>query len=169
MRTGKRVSSSPKGSLSILIIRKGARRMSNLYEQFKTDEQLEKTGVEVDYGEFKVTLARAGGANKKFAKLLEAKTKPFKRAIQTETMDAQKALDILREVYSEAVILKWETKVDGKWKTGIETEDGEIIPSTPKNINETLAKLPDLFAEIQDQAGKSAIYRQTIREEDAKN
>ena len=116
--------------------------MSGLYGQFKTDEQLEKNGVEVDYGDFKITLARAGGANKKFAKLLEAKTKPFKRAIQTETIDPERALDILREVYSEAVILKWETKVDGKWKAGIESPDGELLPSKPENIYNTIKALP---------------------------
>jgi len=141
----------------------------SLYKQFKTDENIERTGIIVDFGDFRVTVARAGGGNKRFAKLLEAKTKPFRRAIQTETMDPDRALDILRQVYAEAVILKWETKVDGKFKSGIEAEDGKLLPSTVANIDLTLKNLPDLFADLQEQAGKAALFRESIREDSSGN
>lgn len=142
----------------------------SIYTQFKTSENLERTGVIIDYGEFRVTVARAGGANKRFAKSLEAKTKPFRRAIQTETMDQDRALDILREVYAETVILNWETKVGGKFKQGIEAEEGDkLLPLNAKNVDLTLKNLPDLFNDLQEQAGKAAIFRETIREDSSKN
>ena len=141
----------------------------SMYGQFKTDSTLESKGIILDYGEFRITVARAGGANKKFAKLAEAKTKPFKRAIQTETMDNEKSMAIVREIYAEAVILNWETKVEKKFKPGIEGEDGKVLPFNKKNVILTLTNLPDLFADIQEQATKSALYRESIRETDAKN
>ena len=143
----------------------------SIYKQFKTDQKLEKEGVEFDYGDFKIILARAGGANKRFARLLEQKTKPYKRAIQTETMDNEKALDLLREVYAEAVVLGWATKVKDKWVDGIEDPENpeKTIPATPENILKVLRDLPEIFGEIQEMASKAALYRETVREDDAKN
>lgn len=140
-----------------------------LYKLFSTDKNLEKGGIELDYGDLKITIARAGGANKRFARLLEAKTKPYKRAIQTETLDPERALGLMREVFAESVVLNWETKVDGKFKKGIENKKGELIPFNVENVIKTFENLPDLFTDIQEQAQKAALFREDIREEDAKN
>lgn len=141
----------------------------SLYSQFKTDAKLETTGIVLDYGDFKVTVARAGGANKKFARLLNAKTKAYKRAIQTDTMDEEVGAKIIREVYAETVILNWETKVDGKFKQGIEAQDGKILPINAKNIIETFENVPEVFSDIQQQASSFALFREVILEEDSKN
>lgn len=141
----------------------------SLYSQFKTDSNLEQTGVVLDYGNFRVTIARAGGANKKFERVLDAKTKPYRRAIQTETMDNKRGLEILREVYAEAVVLDWQTKTEKGWEKGIEAEDGKLLPVTVENILLTFNNLPDLFQDIQEQANKAALYRQSIREAESKN
>lgn len=142
----------------------------SLYGQFKTDPNVERNGVIIDYGIFRVTVARAGGANKKFAKLLEARTKPFKRAIQTETMDPDQALNILRRVYAETIILNWETNVNDKFKVGIEAEDGsKLLPFNADNVELTLKNLPDIFMDLQEQAGKMALFLATIREENEEN
>ena len=141
-----------------------------MYAQFTTDETLETEGVEIDYGPFMVTIARAGGSNKRFARVMEAKTKPHRRAIQTETLDAERAAAILRESYAEAVILKWQTKVDGKFKVGIENPNGgALLPVTPDNIVATFVFLPDLFLDLQVQATRITLFRETIMEDDAGN
>lgn len=140
-----------------------------LYQQFKTDGGLEKNGIVLDYGDFRVTIARAGGANKRFARSLEARTRPYRRAIQTETMDPERAVELLREVYAESVILRWETQVEGEWKSGIEAPDGTLQPFSKENVLRTLNDLPDLFQDIQDQASKAALFRETLREDDAGN
>ena len=142
----------------------------SLYKQFETDQDLEQKGIIIDYGEFRVTVARAGGSNKRFAKLLEARTKPFKRAIQAETMDPDMAIDILRRVYAEAVILNWETKVKKKFVSGIEAKGGGgLLPFNADNVDLTLKNLPDVFIDLQSQAGKSSLFLTTLREDSAGN
>lgn len=141
----------------------------SMYKLFKTDPNLEKSGIVVDYGDFRVTLARAGGANRRFAQVLEAKTKPFKRAIQTEMMDNERGLQLLRETYAEAVILNWEVRQGDDWVQGIEAPDGSIMEFSVANILETFKNLPDLFTDLQEQASKAALFRQTVRENDAGN
>jgi hypothetical protein len=140
-----------------------------LYNKFKNDKGLETKGVIIDYGDFRVTVARAGGSNKKFARILETRTKPYKTAIRTDTLDKEVSKNIMLETYSEAIILNWETKIDGKFKQGIENEKQELIPFNQENCLLTLQELPDLFIDIQDQAMNASLYRQDILEADSKN
>jgi len=146
-----------------------------MYRMFKTDESLEKNGILIDYTYFRVTIARAGGGNKKFTRVMEAKAKPNKRAIQTETIEPEKILELLREAYAESIILNWEVKVGEDedknpiYKQGIEGPDGKLMPFTKENVLKTLRVLPDLFTDLQEQATKSALFREEIREADAKN
>jgi len=141
----------------------------SMYSQFATDQGLEKNGIVLDYGHFRVTISRAGGSNKKFSRLLESKTKPYRRQIQNDSMDDTVAERILREVYAETVIQNWETQEGDKWKKGIESRDGKILPFCNQNIYDTLTNLPELFADIQAQASKAALFKQAIQEDDAKN
>lgn len=161
----------------------------SMYTQFQTDTNLEKSGVDLDYGDFVVTVARAGGANKRFEKTLEAKTKSVKRAIQTETLDNERGKAILREVYAEAVVLKWSVRVaadkNGKpieplkltaeadgptvFVEGIEGPSGDVMEATVENIAATFKALPDLFMDIQEQSNKVALFRQAMAEAEAKN
>jgi len=142
----------------------------SMYSQFKTDAAMEQSGVWLDYGDFKVKIARAGGANNKFTKLLETRTKPFRRAMQTETMNNDKAMELLRGVYAEAIVLAWETKVDGVFKSGIENpEGGDLIKFSAEAVTDVFNALPDLFADIQEQSNKVAIFREELLESDAGN
>jgi len=140
-----------------------------LYSQFQTDSDLEKTGVVIDYGSFRVLVARAGGSNTDFMRVLTAKTKPHRRAIQTDTMDPKLAQAIEREVFAETVIKDWETEVDGEWVRGIESPDGGLLDVTVDNLIRTLENLPDLYADLKEQANKVALFRKEELEEDAKN
>lgn len=152
----------------------------SLYEVFETDSNLEQKGVNLDYGYALITIARAGGSNKKYLRTLERLTKPYRRAIQTETMDNEVAIGVLRQVYAESVILRWESRgpstvdeegneVDGEMVVGIESPNGDILPFNSENVILTLKNLPELFADIQEQAGKSSLYRTAVLEEDAGN
>lgn len=140
-----------------------------MYKQFKTDNNLEASGIDLDYGDFVVTVARAGGTNRKFAKVMESKTKPYRRLIQTETMSDDIGENILREVYASAVVLDWKTKVDGEFKQGIEGPDGDLLPFTKENIIATFKNLPDLFTDIREQSAKIALFRSAGLEEEAGN
>ena len=142
----------------------------SMYQQFKTDTQAERKGIVLDYGDFRVTIARAGGANKRFQKTLEARTRHLKRLIQTDSLDNEQAEPIVREVYAEAVVLDWELKQpDGSWVQGIEGPGGEVLPVNKENILLTFNNLPDLFADVKEQALKASLFRSALKEEAAKN
>ena len=142
----------------------------SMYKQFGTDRELEKKGIVLDYGQFRVTVARAGSANHKFVRTHEMLTKPVRRLIEQEILPVEKEREISRQLYAKAVVLNWEVKDDKeKWKQGIEAPDGSILPYTEENVINTFAALPDLFADIQIQSSKMQLFRVADREADAKN
>lgn len=132
----------------------------NIYETFETEKDLEKNGVVIDYGSFSFTVARAGGSNQKYNKVLESLTKPFRRAIETETMDNSKTEAILMEVYAKSVILGW---------SGVTDKKGKPLEFNVKNCIEIFKDLPDLFKDIQSQSNKNVLFRKVIMEDEAKN
>jgi len=137
-----------------------------MYDVFKTDEVAEREGIIIDYTSFRVTIARAGGANKKYKRMLDQATKPHERLIQLGSFSNEQAEDLLKAVYAKSVIKDWETKVDDKWLVGLENPDGgELLPVTVANILTVFELLPDLYIDLRDQAQKSALYRVALREE----
>lgn len=154
----------------------------SMYDLFQTDTSLETKGVYQDYGTFRVLLARAGGSNKKFERELEAKVKPFKRAIQTDTMDDEVAKKLFQDVFAKTVVLGWEVAVDAKgkpvprsydgevtWASGMHGKNNDIIPFNVENTVATFKALPELFNDLKAQSEKFSLYRQSVLEEDVKN
>ena len=138
----------------------------SLYKQFATDKNVERDGVVLSYGknsknkDINIRIARAGGANIRYTKLLEAAIKPYRRQLQNEIMDNGVAEDIARRVYAQSVVLGWE---------GVEDENGNDMEFTVENCMKLFKDLPDLWADIQSQATRAALFRQDILEADAKN
>ena len=138
----------------------------SLYKQFATDKNVERDGVVLSYGKnsknknIEIRIARAGGANIRYTKLLEAAIKPYRRQLQNETMDNGVAEDITMRVYAQSVVLGWE---------GVEDENGNDMEFTVENCMKLFKDLPDLWADIQSQATRAALFRQGILEADAKN
>lgn len=134
--------------------------MTSPYALFSTDTALESSGITLDYGSFRIQIARAGGANRKFAQVLEAKLKPHRRQIQTETLADEVAHRLIVEAYAEAVILGWDGVVDAA---------GQPLPFTRDNTVRLMTDLPDLFRDVQEQATKAALFRRQAQEADEKN
>lgn len=134
----------------------------SFYETFGTNENLEAgQGVDLDYGkDGTITIHRAGGENKKFARVLNAKMKPYRRQLQNGTMDDAVAEKLMAETYAEAVIIGWKD-VKGK--------DGKKLEFTKENVIQLLTDLPELFKDIQDQANTIANFRKEEIEAEAKN
>ena len=133
----------------------------NLYKTYKTTDSMEKDGIDLQYGpDCKIRIARAGGSNQRFGKLLGDKLKPYRRQIDNGTMDDAIAAKIMAEVYADCVILGWQ---------GVEDFEGIAIPFCKENVVKLLTDLPELFRDIQEQAGKVSNFRAAEREEDAKN
>lgn len=144
--------------------------MASMYKQFETDTTLEKKGIVLDYGPFRVTIARAGGANDRYAKVLERESKPYRRALETQTMDATIALKMMYKVYAESIVLNWEVLQKNKsYKKGIEGPKGNLLPFTKDNVIATFMALQDLYLDIFDQAQLSALFRQEDLDGEAKN
>jgi hypothetical protein len=142
-----------------------------LTAQFATDATLEEKGILIDYATDRIRIARAGGANKKFARLLEARTRPFRRAIAVGAFDNDRSLSLLGDVYAETVVLDWEhnvgTEKKPKWKKGIHPKDAgeegtDLLPVTVENVKKVFAHLPDLFTDLQQQAQGGALYREEL-------
>lgn len=148
---------------------KKAAVVSALFAAFATDKNLEKTGIDLQFGfverdgqtvPVEITIARAGGANTRFDKVFEHKTKPYKRMIQTDSLDPEIGKKIMRETYAETVILGWKN---------VQNIEGEFLDFTNKNVIEIMEQLPDLFQEIQVNANKAALFRVVVNEADVKN
>lgn len=134
--------------------------MTSPYDIFKTDATTETEGLVLDYGDFQIRIARAGGANRAFARALEARLKPYRRQLQNETLDEQVAERIMRETYADHVILGWE---------GMTGSDGKALAFTRDSVLKLLADLPELFRDLQDQAGRVALFRARNLEDDKGN
>ena len=138
----------------------------NLYDTFETDKSAERDGIVLDYGfnskkqPLQIRIARAGGSNVRFSKALELKTRPYKRAIANDSLDPQVAEKLMIEVYADTVVLGW---------TGVEDREGNALEFNRENVVKVLTDLPDLFADIQQQSQKAALFRAKLREDDAGN
>jgi hypothetical protein len=146
--------------------------MASAYKLFANDKSTEQEGILINYGDFRLRIARAGGANQKFRRLLQAKLKPYRHQIDNDTMDEAVSEQLLRAAYAEAVILGWESRVETNgvetWEPWLETPDGRVEYSTAACVK-VLNDLPELFRDVQTMAGKSANFRRAEEEEDAKN
>ena len=133
----------------------------SLYSLFKTDKSLEVKGIDLQYGDgIIITIARAGGANPIYARVVEAKTKPYRRQIQSETISRELSEQLTREIYAEAIVLGW---------SGVTDENGKAMEFTKENAVKLFKDLPDLFEDVKEQAGKAALFRNDILTADSKN
>lgn len=137
----------------------------SLRKHFKTDESIEREGVEYLAGGCKFLLARSGGGNVKYNRMMERLCKPYRKQIQSQTLDDKVSERIAHEVFAATVLLGWEgvTYED----LGLEGE-GEA-PCTMENKLLLFAELPELFRDLQDISGERSAYLMEIREEDAGN
>ena len=147
----------------------------NMYSMYETDPAIEQEGIWADYGDFRVLLARAGGANKKFMQYTEKRTKPFRRAIQQGVMTEARSRNLLIDIYAETVILNWEIadgeddKGDIIWKQGIHAKDGSVLEFNKSNVVLTLKNLPVLLEDLQTTATTATLYHREDMEDDSGN
>ena len=134
--------------------------MSGPYSVFRTDKALEKEGIVLDYGDFKIKVARAGGANAAFQKALAAKVRPYKRQLDAGTIPDDVAEKLFLDVYAESVVLGWE---------GVTDENGKPLPFSKENAVKLFSDLPDLFRDVQSQAASISNFRAEVTEDTIKN
>lgn len=158
-----------------------------LYSSYRTNENLERKGVVyTPDSSTAITLARAGGSNVKFAKMLEARTKPVRRQIDAGTIDPKLDRRIMAEVFAATVVKNWETLVgtddEQQLVQGIEADpsapegtythpidENGLVPFNNQNVVATLIALPDMFSDMQRESNRAANYQTEQREADGKN
>jgi hypothetical protein len=136
-------------------------KAKTLYDMFETDNSLETKGVTVDYGEAgQFQVARAGGANKHYVKVVERVMRPYRRQFELGTLDEDVALGLAKEIFAEAIVLAWE---------GVRNREGELLPFTKENCVMLFTDLPDLFMDLQDFSSKAVNFHMDDVEGDSKN
>jgi hypothetical protein len=145
-----------------------------MYKIFETDAQSVTEGVWIDYGEFRIRIAQAGQSNKSYLAYAERKLKPIRKALDVGAVPPERQRSIMIDVFAKTIILNWEVQIKDKkgeitWRPGIEAKDGSILPFNEENVIKTLNILPELFLDIQEQAGTLANFRKSELEEDSKN
>lgn len=147
----------------------------SLYQLFKTDKNLEKDGIWLEYGmtddqrPIRIKIARAGGSNTAYSKALEKAARPHRKAIQTQTLDNKVADAMYKGVFAETVVLDWENvefpvKDDEGNVTGMEAR-----PYSKDNALQLFNDLPDLFLDLREQAANVSLFREEILETDLGN
>lgn len=142
-----------------------------MYDVFETDENLETSGIWVDYGDFRIKIASAGQGNKKYIRYAEKALKPIRKAMQAGAVSNERSNTIMADIYAKTIILGWETSVDGKMVNGIEPREkgADLLPVNENTIQETFLNLPNLFIDIQEQANSMSNFRKEELEEEAGN
>ena len=132
----------------------------NPYKMFKTEEKMEAGGIELDYGDFKFRIARAGGSNTKYTRLLAKRLKPYQRQMDMGVLENDVADRLMAGIYADSVILGWE---------GVTDADGNPMEFTRENCVTLFLDLPGLFSDIREQAQKAVNFRAEALENAAKN
>lgn len=135
--------------------------MSNPYELFGTNTNLESVkGVTLEYPGFSIIIHRAGGSNKKFAKILSEKMKPHRQRFERGILDDETSNKIMVETYAEAVVIGWKD---------VKGRDGKKIPFNVENVVKLFNDLPELFADVKRQANDASVFRQENEKVEQKN
>lgn len=143
----------------------------------ETDPEKERNGVPLDFGDYRVTLARAGGANDKYELELERLLKPVRRLLAVGKLDKAKERELVFTAFARTIVRKWETlarsmngadAAGAEWLDGIDLR-GKLVPATEANLVAVFTALPGVFLDLQEAAKSDQLFRLEQREDDAGN
>ena len=134
--------------------------MTSPYDLFKTDASAERAGIVLDYGAFSIKIARAGGANRAYLEALADLRERHQRQLTAGVMDDATWRRLVMEVVVRHVVLGWENVTDAA---------GQAMPFSQDNAMTLFGDLPELYADVTDQAGRVANFRAQRLEEKAGN
>lgn len=143
--------------------------MNALRKMFETDTVVERDGVWIEYAPgIEVRVARAGGSNKHFTKVMQRLAKPHRRAIQTDSVDEDILKNIFIKTYAQAIIIDWR----GFTKDLITHDDAdaeEALDFNRDNVEAVLLAQPNLCTDIQKASDTISYFRAEINEADSGN
>jgi hypothetical protein len=139
--------------------------MSGLYSQYKTSPKLELEGVRAvvgidEDGEIAFQVTRAGGANVRFAKVINRLTRPHQRNGVIKIDNAELSRDILKQAYAECIVIGWENVKDA---------NGSPLTFSKETCLKLFRDLDDLFSDIVGISQDITYFREVLLEAQAKN
>ena len=149
------------------------------FDVFEMDTEAETSGVFINFGVFRVKVARAGGGNQAFRTYVSKKLKPHKHAIDHDMLADEVQEKIAREAYAETVVMGWDTNVakpteEPDWKPYILFKNSitgvkEPMEFSKENCIKLFVALPEFFKALQRQAGHVGYFVKEQLEDDIKN
>lgn len=145
----------------------------------ETDPAKERDGVALDFGEYRVTLRRQGGANETYQRELDAALRPHRAVISAGAFPPAKMDEIVFRVFARSCVARWETKAstmptvqvipgaDG-FVDGIDLR-GKLVPATEENLVTVFTALPGVFLDLREAARNEQLFRHQQRENDRGN
>ena len=127
---------------------------TNLDKLFKTNEELEKSGILVVLSDtLEFNLKRFGGKNSTPVRAAYAKYhKPFARQIEMGTFDKDKEREILVKIFVDSCLTGWK---------GVEI-DGALVEFNRDSAISLLVALPELFETLFEQASKVDNFKEDL-------
>lgn len=127
----------------------------SIWDLYETDLTKETEGFWYKVNKkVSVRLARAGGANMAFTKVMEEKTREHRKrggVLEGDRVDVELMTDIMKQAFAETIILDW--------KGFTKKADGKPLACSSKAAYEVMLALPDLYNELREAAGEAANYR----------
>lgn len=126
---------------------------------FAMDEAKEQNGVNLAYGKLILSIARAGGTNKKFATLWEELARPYRRMIDAGIdLPEDVAQGLAHELFAKGIVRGWNMF------------NGDVeVPCTPENVIEQFKRNPEMFQFVVDESRRLSNYRKATLETESKN
>jgi hypothetical protein len=144
----------------------------------ETDPAKERDGVPLDFGEYRVTLRRQGGANDRYGIELEKEMKPHRAAAAAGVLPQSKVDEITFRAFARACVVRWETRKSsmGKlpegeadtWLDGIDMR-GQLVQCNEANLVAVFTALQGVFLDLREAARGEQLFRLQQREDDAGN
>ena len=131
----------------------------DMRKTFATNAHLEQEGIEVHFqnGAF-IRLARAGGGNARYENAMKQHFKPYRRALNTGSMDNKTVSEILQKVYAETIVLGWRDF----------ELDGQALEYSPEQTLKLFKEFPEFWRIVQEESEKFANYKAEETEESGK-
>ncbi len=129
----------------------------SIYAQFETDPKKENEGVWLDIGlnddgtAARFLLKRAGKNNKAWNAAFERESRPYRRQLETGTIDPKVSERITMQAFVGSVLVGWEN---------IQGRDGKPLGDFDKQkALGFLADLPELWDWVWEQARGARLFR----------
>jgi hypothetical protein len=156
--------------------------MRNYYEAYETNktDEIDGSWYTDENNGVRVKLARQGGRNMKWGKVLNTTRKKYNidfknlNSENSSQKDQDKVNAFMIECFSKAIVKDWELLNDeGKWEKGIIVKDskGEYVRKDfdVKHVIRILTDLPDLYKKLHEYSDDMKSFLMHQQEDDVKN